>query len=129
MSRDDQPACGEGLAESAVLPRRLGQVTGALADLLHAHVRTLDLEDENSRLEQAAYERLVAGLRQAAGLLDATAREMAGYRNLPMGRHDLEAMTHQVEPFNQYVRQKRDLLALLQAMDSEDHAMLGTLET
>ena len=54
---------------------------------------------------------------------------MAGYRNLPMGRHDLQAMAGQLEPFKSYVEQKRTLLSLLQAMDSEDQAMLAEMHT
>lgn len=123
----DEPTCGTGLAASAVLPERLGQVTSAMADVLQAHLPSLALEDENSRQEHAAYESLISGLRQAAGQLTATAKEMAGYRALPMGRHDLEAMAGQVKPFARFVRQKRNLLALLQEMDNEDQAMLGEM--
>lgn len=129
MTGNDQPTCGAGLAANAVLPEHLGQVTSAMADLLHAHLSTLDLGDEHSRREYAAYESLIDELRQVSDQLAATAREMVEYRPLPMGRHDLEAMAGQIEPFKHYVRQKRGLLALLQAMDKEDQAMLGEMES
>ncbi len=124
MASDDQPTCGNGLAANAILPETLGQVTRAMADVLQAHVPALDLNDANSRQEAAAYESLIRGLRQASDQLTATAQEMAGYRDLPMGRHDLEAMAGQVEPFKAFVQQKRRLLSLLQETDNEDRAML-----
>jgi hypothetical protein len=51
---EQQQTCGKGLAENAVLPARLGAVTGALADVLEAHVKALDLDDENARAEHDA---------------------------------------------------------------------------
>jgi hypothetical protein len=128
MDSDDQPTCGKGLAANAVLPEHLGQVTRAMANVLQAHVSALDLGDEHSRREYAAYENLIHELRQVADQLAATAQEMVGYRNLPMGRHDLAAMAQQVEPFRHYVQQKRNLLAVLQAMDDEDRAMLQAMD-
>jgi hypothetical protein len=124
MSSDEQQTCGTGLAASAVLPETLGQVASAMADVLQAHLPTLDQSDVNSRREHAAYESLIRGLRQASDQLAATAKEMVGYRDLPEGRHDMEAMAGQVEPFRHFVEQKRNLLALLQDMDKEDQAML-----
>jgi hypothetical protein len=95
-----------------------------MADVLQAHLAALDLDDENARREHAAYERLIRDLSQAADQLTATAQEMVGYRDLPEGRHDMEAMAGQVEPFRHFVEQKRNLLVLLQEMDREDQAML-----
>lgn len=127
MASADQPTCGNGLAASAILPETLGQVTRAMAEVLPAHVPALDLNDANSRQEAAAYESLIRGLRLASGQLAATAQEMAGYRDLPMGRHDLEAMAGQVEPFRTFVREKRRLLSLLQELDNEDQVMLEAM--
>jgi hypothetical protein len=59
----------------------------------------------------------------------ATAQEMVGYRDLPMGQHDMQAMAHQVEPFKTFVQLKRNLLTLLQEMDKEDQAMLEEMDT
>ena len=124
MGSDDQPTCGKGLAANAVLPEHLGNLMRAMADVLEAHLATLDLDDQNARQEYAAYESLVQEQRQIAALLAATAQEMAGYRDLPMGRHDMQALAQQLEPFKQFVQQKRNLLSLLQEMDREDQAML-----
>ena len=129
MTSEDQPTCGKGLAANAVLPEHLGHLMHAMADVLEAHVQTLDLDDENARRERAAYTSLIEQHRHIATQLADTAREMVGYRDLPMGRHHMEAMAQQVEPFKTFVRQKRDLLSLLQEMDNEDRAMLEEFET
>jgi hypothetical protein len=128
MTSDDQPTCGKGLAASAGLPESLGNVMRAMADLLEAHLPALDLDDENARQEYAAYENLVQQHRRIAVQLADVAREMVGYRDLPMGRHDMAAMERQVEPFKEFVSHKQNLLTLLQEMDKEDQAMLEEME-
>ena len=55
---DDQPTCGKGLAEHAVLPAKLGALTAAMATVLEIHMKALDLKDENARREHEAYRRL-----------------------------------------------------------------------
>jgi hypothetical protein len=53
-----------------------------------------------------------------AGELADLAEEMASYRTLPMGRHDMTVMTDpkgQMEAFRRFVAVERELLALLQA--------------
>ena len=93
MDQQEDWTCGKGLAASAVLPERLGAVMAAMAEVLHVHMEALDLEDDDSRQEYDAYRRVSQQLGQVASQLDASAREMAAYRDLPMGRHDMEAMT------------------------------------
>lgn len=112
MSTAEQPTCGKGLAEDSVLPAKLGQVIAGMAQNLEVHMKALDLTDENSRQEYNAYERLAEKYRQIAAQLHATANEMAGYRNLSLGRHDVKAMTHTRvrEAFEKFVQHKRELL-------------------
>jgi hypothetical protein len=124
MIADDQPTCGKGLAASAALPESLGHVMNAMAEVLEAHMQALDLDDESSRLEYAAYESLAEEHRQIASQLAATAQEMLGYRDLPMGRHDMQAMSRQQKPFEKLVEEKRALLALLKESAKEDEALL-----
>ena len=40
---DEQQTCGKGLASNASLPDKLGALTGAVADILEAHMPALDL--------------------------------------------------------------------------------------
>jgi hypothetical protein len=54
---------------------------------------------------------------------------MAGYRDLPMGRHDMAAMMSPAprHAFAGFVKHEEALLALLQARLTADHAMLGMM--
>jgi hypothetical protein len=126
MEEQDDWTCGKGLAASAVLPERLGAVTAAMAEVLRVHMESLDPEDDASRREHEAYDRVSQQLGQAASHLDALAREMAAYRDLPMGRHDMEAMNRPIvgESFAAFVERKQDLLALLQETAESDLEML-----
>ena len=126
MTADDAATCGMGLADHSRLPARLGELTAAVADVLEHHLTTLDLTDEYSRREDEAYRSLVAHHRRVAGELQAIAAEMAGYRTLPMGRHDLEALARPdaMQPFARFVRLEEELLALLEERLDSDRAML-----
>jgi gamma-glutamyl:cysteine ligase YbdK (ATP-grasp superfamily) len=123
---EQQQTCGKGLAENAVLPARLGAVTSALADVLEAHVKALDLDDENARAEHEAYTKLVDENRDVAARLRAVAERMAGYRDLPLGVHDERAVTsaEPVAVFEAFVAMKRELLDLLQEQDRRDRQLL-----
>src|SRR5688572_24427077 len=112
---DDEPKCGKGLAEHSSLPAAFGEVIDAVADNLEAHLVTLDLTDERSRKEQEVYHGLEKEHRAIAAQLRATAGAMAGYRGLPMGRHDEQALASPrvVDAFVTLVRTERELLDLL----------------
>jgi hypothetical protein len=126
MDQQEEWTCGKGLAASAVLPERLGAVMATMAEVLHVHMEALDLEDDNSRQEYEAYRRVSQQLGQMGSQLDAVAREMATYRGLPMGRHDMEAMSRPSvrQSFEAFVGRKQDLLTLLQETDETDRQML-----
>jgi hypothetical protein len=126
MEQQDDWTCGKGLAASAVLPERLGAVMAAMAEVLHVHMEALDPEDDASRREHEAYRRVSQQLGQMASQLEVLAREMAAYRDLPMGRHDLEAMNRPIvrESFAAFVGRKQELLTLLQETEESDREML-----
>jgi len=125
----EQQTCGKGLAENSVLPAKLGELISAMAGNLEAHRKALDLTDQNSRAENDAYEKLLKELRQIAAQLSVTASEMAGYRDLLMGKHDDKAITHPRvrEAFEQFVQHKRELLELLKQTEDRDHQLLGVM--
>ena len=129
MEQQDDWTCGKGLAASAVLPERLGAVMAAMAEVLRVHMAALDPEDDASRREHEAYRRVSQQLDQAASQLDALAREMAAYRDLPMGQHDMEAMNRPVvrESFAAFVGRKQELLTLLQEAEASDREMLAQM--
>jgi hypothetical protein len=125
---EEEQTCGKGLAQNSALPAKLGELEAALAEVLDAHMRELDVTDENSRTEHEVYERIARQHHEAAARLEAAAREMAGQRDLPMGRHDMEALTGVEQPaaFQHYVQVKRELLALLQeALAHEEELLEG----
>ena len=130
MITSDQPTCGKGLAENSVLPAQVGKLIAAMAENLEAHMKALDLADKNSAAEFAAYDKLVKELKQAALELHITANQMAGYRDLPMGRHvDQEMMHPRVhDSFERFLHEKRELLSLLQQTVERDNAILDTMQ-
>lgn len=124
---DDQPTCGKGLAEHSALPAKLAELEDALAENLEAHQMTLDLSDGNSRKELDAYVTLAREHRAIAAQLRQTAEHMAGYRDLPMGRHDERAFADpkHFDAFERFVRAEEELLAQLQAAVERDRRMLA----
>ena len=128
MEHDDRPTtCGEGLAANAVLPAKLAELTAAQAEVLKRHTQALDLTDATTQKELDAYTRLKRAHRGVASELASLAEEMASYRNLPMGRHDMTVMTDpegQIEAFRRFVAVERELLALLQAKLEAEEKLL-----
>jgi len=124
---DDQPTCGKGLAEHSALPAKLADLEDALAENLELHQKTLDLSDENSRKELDAYVRLAGQHRSIASQLRATAGEMAGYHNLPMGRHDERALADPrlIRAFAKFLRAEQELQTQLQRAVERDQQMLA----
>ena len=123
----DRPTCGEGLAANAVLPAKLAELITAQAKVLERHTRALDLTDATAQKELDAYTKLERAHRDVAGELADLAEEMASYRTLPMGRHDMTVMTDpkgQMEAFRRFVAVERELLALLQAKLEADGELL-----
>ena len=123
----DRPTCGEGLAANAILPAKLAELMIAQAEVLKRHTQALDLTDAIAQKELDAYTKLERAHRDVAGELADLAEEMAGYRNLPMGRHDVRVMTDpkgQMEAFGRFVTVERDLLALLQSKLEADGELL-----
>lgn len=129
MNMPDQPTCGKGLAENSVLPWQVGKVIAAMAENLEAHMKALDLTDKNSAAEFDAYEKLITELKQAALELHMTAKQMVGYRDLPMGRHDEKAMAHPSvrEAFERFIREKQELLTLLEGTAEQDNQILDAM--
>jgi hypothetical protein len=127
MEHGDRPTCGEGLAANAVLPAKLAELMAARAEVLERHTRALDLTDVTTQKELDAYTSLERAHRDIASELADLAEEMASYRNLPMGRHDLTVMTDpkgQMEAFRRFVAEERELLALLQATLEAEEELL-----
>ena len=127
---EQQQTCGQGLAENSVLPAKLGELIESVAGVLEAHMAALDLEDNDSRREHEAYRELVRDHRQIAAALRETAWRMAGYRDLPMGRHFPEKMSAPEirEAFQKFVKLEEELAALLPERMEGDRRMLQVMK-
>jgi hypothetical protein len=125
----DEQTCGKGLAHNSVVPAALAVVAGRLAGNLEIHMRALERDDPAAAREHAVYERVARGLRGAAADLRAAGEEMAGARDLPMGRHDMRAMTSPdvLEAFERSVAAEDALHALLGERREWREAMLATM--
>ena len=124
---DDQATCGKGLAEHSALPAKLADLEDALAENLERHQKTLDLSDEDARHELDAYVKLAREHRSIAAQLRETARHMADYRDLPMGRHDERALADPklLEAFATFVKVEEEFLAQLEEAVERDRQMLA----
>ncbi len=128
---DEEPTCGKGVAENTVLPARLAAVAAAMAEVLEVHRKALDMQDPETKPEADAYTNLALELGEIAAKLQSTATEMTGYRDLPMGRHDEQALSGP-EPrtaFETFVKAKADLLMLLEQQAEQDRQMLDEMRS
>lgn len=123
---DDQQTCGKGLAQHSALTASLGELVASTARVLEVHMKALDLTDENSKRECDVYRELASAHRRIAIELADTAHRMAGYRELPMGRHDMAAMMSPAprHAFAGFVKHEEALITLLQSRLAADHATL-----
>ncbi len=128
---EQRPTCGQGLAENSVLPGKLGELAAAMAETLDVHMRTLDVNDPKSKQEYEVYFQLANEQRETAARLLATANEMAGARELPMGRHEFneESRTQLLEAFAKYVKVEQELLELLEQSLQQDQSLLMEMQT
>ena len=127
MDDQEEPAtCGRGLATNAVVPSALAAVAAAMAQNLEVHTRALDPDDPAAGQEQAAYERIACSLRSAATDLRAAAAEMVAAVDMPMGDHDMAAMTTPdvLDAFERYVAAEEGLRRLLEECHADNEEML-----
>lgn len=126
---DQEQTCGNGLAQHSALTASLGELVASTARVLEVHMKALDLTDENAKREYDAYRELASAHRRIAGELADTASRMAGYRTLPMGRHDTAVMMSAAprHAFAGFVKQEEALGTLLEARLAQDNAMLAIM--
>jgi hypothetical protein len=126
MPMPEEPTCGQGLAQHAELPLLMGELVGSVADNLSAHLPGLVASDENSQHEKHVYEHLAARLREAGAMLHAIGTEMAGQRDMPMGEHDLQALSsgEPIDALQRMTRVEAQLVARVQEQLTEHQAIL-----
>jgi len=125
----EEQTCGKGIAENSVVPKSLWELVAATARVLEVHMKALDLTDDNAKAELEAYRELATAHRRIAAELSSLAERMAGYRNLPMARHDMAEMMAPPprHAFAGLVKQEERLVDLLQSRLERDHAMLAQM--
>jgi len=111
------------------LAAKVGELIAAMVENLEAHQETLDITDENGNLELRAYVKLAQEFRCTATQLQETAAHMAGYRDLPMARHNPAKMAvpKVVDALTNFVRLESDLLTLLCQSVKRDRALLAMM--
>ena len=126
---DTPQTCGRGLADHSALPMKLAELTDAVRAVLEHHTKALDVSDPSSKKELDAYRKLVKEHADAAAQLRSIATEMAGYRDLPMGRHDPAAMAGPAgrDAFEAFVTREEELAGLLEERLKNDRHMLTTM--
>ena len=126
---DDQPTCGKGLAERSTLTAALGELVASTARVLEVHMKAIDLTDENGKREYDVYRELASAHRRIAIELAGTAQRMAGYRTLPMARHDMAAMMSPAprHAFAGYIEHEEALHTLLKNKLEQDKAILAAM--
>jgi hypothetical protein len=131
MPMPEAQTCGQGLAQHAELPLLVGELMGSVADNLNAHLPGLVSTDENSEHEKRVYEHLAARLREAAAMLHAIGTEMAGQRDMPMGEHDLEALSsgEVLDALERMTRVEAQLLARVQKALTEHQSILDGIRS
>jgi hypothetical protein len=128
-SSPSEATCGKGLAANAALPTKLADVMGAVARVLETHTKALDLADDDAKQEYDAYVKLVEQHRRIASELRALGDQMSSYRELPMGRHDMEALSapEAVDVFESLVNLEQELLSLLEQRLQEHRPLLSEM--
>ncbi len=111
------------------MPAALAAVAAGLAQNLQVHTRVLDPGDVAGVQERGVYERVAHHLRGAAADLRVAAAEVAVAADLPMGAHDMAALTtaEVLRAFAGHVAAEEDLRRLLEARRGDDEQMLTAI--
>jgi hypothetical protein len=129
MVMPEEPTCGRGLAQHAELPSLVGELVGSVADNLSAHVPGLVSSDEKSMHEKQVYEHLAERLREAGAMLQAIATEMAALEEMPMGEHDLQALSsgEAIDALERMISVEARLVARIREGLTEHQAILDEM--
>jgi hypothetical protein len=130
MTDAAQQTCGTGLVENSVVPVKLGNMADATADVLELHTQALDLADESARTELDAYTKLVGEWRAIAANLQTVAAHMTECRDLPLARHNAQAMASPAvrETFRTLVATKQELITMLREQAEGDQRLLSEMD-
>ena len=127
---DEPQTCGKGLAERSELPARIATFLEALASLLEQHQKSVLTDDPSGAKERDAYASLASRYQGVARDLQSTAKEMAGYRTLPMAPHDISVLIspENAGAFDRVVAAERAVAELLESMLPRDQQILESMK-
>jgi hypothetical protein len=127
MSAADPDTCGRGMAERARLPLALAELFSCSAENLEVHVGSLDMTDEHGRAERDVWVRVAAEHRAIAAQLRDAGELMERARDLPMPRHDEEALASPrvLAAFERLVAAEQAAAAALAEWVEPDRERLG----
>lgn len=126
---EQAPSCGAGLAQHAVVPRRVAVYLAELAETLELHREMLLLSDPSSKAEDEVYRDLAASYRDVAAKLRDAADRMAAQRDLPMGAHDESQWTDKhMKAFARFVHEQGALVSVLRVAAARDEQMLASMQ-
>ena len=125
----DAATCGAGLAQHAVVPRRVAIYLAELAQTLELHREMLVLDDSNSQKEDVVYRDLAASYRDIATTLRDAADRMAAQVDLLMGAHDETKWTDRhMKAFARFVHEQGALASVLRVAAQRDEQMLASMQ-
>lgn len=125
----DVETCGEGLAQHASAPARIGPWFAALAETLELHRAMIVKSDPNAQGEDDAYRDLAKAYRDIGAQVERAAARMTACRDLPMPAHDESAFgAEQLGAFERYVSAQNALLSVLKVTAEQDQQMLQSMQ-
>jgi uncharacterized protein YndB with AHSA1/START domain len=126
---EEVPTCGNGLAEYSTVPARFSELISAMAENLELHTKTLDLTDDNARLEDEAYKKLVKIQRDIAERLMMLAGEMYSYYDLPIAKHDERKLSNPKieEAFKNFALLEQEVISILNKRREKEEKILAEI--
>jgi uncharacterized protein YndB with AHSA1/START domain len=123
---DGQISCGKGLAENSVLPARFSELIDCLAENLELHLNSLNLNDDNARLEYEIYKKLADKNRNLAREMMGVAIEMYNNYDLPMAKHDEKKLSDSMiaEAFMKFRNLENEIITMLRKHLKKDEKIL-----
>jgi hypothetical protein len=127
----EAPTCGQGLAQHADFPRLMAQLLEAVAANLMAHLPSLAASDADTQREKLVYQQLAQRHRDAAAVLAALSEDMAGCSEMPMGSHDLDALSgsEMTDALTDMIRGETELLVAVEQQLTEHKAILDEMRS
>ena len=129
MLTPETPTCGAGLAQHAVIARRIATYLTELAETLELHRELLIEGGPHSMTEDLVYRELTARHHHLANRLQDVADYLSQQLDLPMGAHDNTRWSdrHQ-KAFARFVQEQDALASVLRVASQRGQRMLASMQ-